>query len=305
MDGGWKQIIEDYFAEFLRFYFPAVHARIDFEKEYEYLDKDLAALTVDAAAGNRVVDKLVRVHWKSGRSDWILIHVEVQSRSGEDFAARMCRYNCRIWDRHDRDVLSLAVLADGDPDFRPCSHERAIGPCRLTFAYPIVKILDHKTEAELRADSSPMAAVSLMQRKQIEAGTDVARRFSYKIAQTRDLLARRGLNAVDVGKLFRFLDYLFRLPNELETQYRDHLHAIEEEMNVPYVTGIERLAREEGREEGREQGLRESVLDAVRIRFGEVPTQLSERIMRCGDVERLRALLRQALTAKSADDLRF
>ena len=67
MDGGWKQVIEDFLEEFFRFFFPAVHAGIDFQQGYQYLDKELAKVMVDAEAGDREVDKLIQVHWGRGR----------------------------------------------------------------------------------------------------------------------------------------------------------------------------------------------------------------------------------------------
>lgn len=49
IDGGWKQIIDDYLEEFFRFFFPAVHAGIDFRQPYQYLDKELAKVMVDTS----------------------------------------------------------------------------------------------------------------------------------------------------------------------------------------------------------------------------------------------------------------
>ncbi len=43
---------------------------------------------------------------------------------------------------------------------------------------------------------------------------------------------------------------------------------------MPYVTSVERLAKQEGRTEGQLQGLRESVLDALEARFADVPYPL-------------------------------
>ena len=37
-DGGWKDIIEEYTAEFLDFYFPQVHEAIDFSQPVAFLD---------------------------------------------------------------------------------------------------------------------------------------------------------------------------------------------------------------------------------------------------------------------------
>ncbi len=64
-------------------------------------------------------------------------------------------------------------------------------------------------------------------------------------------------------KLLRFIDWLIRLPDELERELRNELTALVEEKNMVYVTSFERFAREEGREEGRKEG-REEVLDSER-----------------------------------------
>ena len=84
MDGGWKQIIEDYLEEFFQFFFPQVHAAIDFSRDCQTLDKELAKIVVSAEVGDREVDKLIEVPWREGRDDLVLIHVEVQcaERSG-------------------------------------------------------------------------------------------------------------------------------------------------------------------------------------------------------------------------------
>jgi hypothetical protein len=44
------------------------------------------------------------------------------------------------------------------------------------------------------------------------------------------------------------------LPLELEQQFTEQLSQYEEEKSMPYVTSVERLAREQGLEQGREQG---------------------------------------------------
>ena len=49
---------------------------------------------------------------KLSNERWIYIHVEVQGTMQTEFAKRMFVYNNRIFDRYDRPVASLAVLAD-------------------------------------------------------------------------------------------------------------------------------------------------------------------------------------------------
>ena len=118
MDGGWKQVIDDFLEDFFLFFFPAIHSLIDFREKCQLLDKELAALVAGSATGRRHVDKLIEVHWKDGRRDLLLVHVEVQAQDS-DFAGRMFVYNSRISDRYARPVVSLALLVDDDPTFRP------------------------------------------------------------------------------------------------------------------------------------------------------------------------------------------
>ena len=53
------------------------------------------------------------------------------------------------------------------------------------------------------------------------------------------------------------------------------------------------------------QGAVDMLRQALEVRFGEVPAALLEKIQQCQDVDMLRTLLKQALTAGSLDELRF
>jgi len=106
----------------MEFYFPLAHAEIDWSKEYVFLDQELRAVVQDAELGKRFVDKLVRVNVLNGDEKWIYIHVEVQGTKQAEFAKRMFVYNYRIFDRYDRPVASLAVLADTHKQWKPTSY---------------------------------------------------------------------------------------------------------------------------------------------------------------------------------------
>ncbi|OQX04712.1 MAG: hypothetical protein BWK80_53270 [Desulfobacteraceae bacterium IS3] len=88
-DSPWKEIIEQYFTEFIDFFFPKAYK----EKGYEFWDKELLQITKDAEIGRKYVDKPVRVWLKSGDDAWVLIHADIQSRYEEDFSKRMYVYN--------------------------------------------------------------------------------------------------------------------------------------------------------------------------------------------------------------------
>ena len=59
-DSPWKEIIEDYFNDFLAFFFPAIHADVDWGKGYEFLDTELQQVVRDAELGKRFADKLAK-----------------------------------------------------------------------------------------------------------------------------------------------------------------------------------------------------------------------------------------------------
>ena len=96
MDGGWKQIIDDLFEEFFRFFFPAIHASIDFGRGWRLLDKELAGIMTGVAIGRREADKLFEVHWRGDREERVMVHIEVQAWADSTFSERMFVYNTRM-----------------------------------------------------------------------------------------------------------------------------------------------------------------------------------------------------------------
>jgi hypothetical protein len=111
-DSPWKKALEVYFEEFIDFFFPEMAADVDWSREHVFLDKELQQVAREAALGRRYVDKLVRVYRKNGHEEWVLAHIEVQGQPDIDFPMRMYTYNYRIFDRFNRKVASLAILAD-------------------------------------------------------------------------------------------------------------------------------------------------------------------------------------------------
>ena len=88
-DSPWKTALERYFSEFMLFFFPAVHAGINWHREVTFLDKELQKVTRDADLGRRCVNKLVQVWRTGGDESWVCIHIEDQAEYESDFAKRM------------------------------------------------------------------------------------------------------------------------------------------------------------------------------------------------------------------------
>ncbi len=47
-DSPWKDMLNDYFQEFMAFFFPDVEQEIDWNRGYESLDKELRQITREA-----------------------------------------------------------------------------------------------------------------------------------------------------------------------------------------------------------------------------------------------------------------
>jgi hypothetical protein len=82
-------------------------------------------LVRDAELGRRYADKLAKVYTRDGAETWVLIHVEVEGEPEARFAQRMYTYHYRLFDRYQVDIVSLAVLADARPSFRPAIYQRS------------------------------------------------------------------------------------------------------------------------------------------------------------------------------------
>ncbi|MGK7877809.1 MAG: transposase, partial [Xenococcaceae cyanobacterium] len=159
-DNPWKDALNQYFESFLVFFFPEVHALIDWTRNPNPLDKELQQVVREAESGKRFADKLFQVWLGDGSEVWVLVHVEVQSQVDSGFAKRMYPYNYRLFDLYDRQVISLAVLGDEQASWRTSSYGYALDGCRISLEFPIVKLLDYEAQwFELEQSTNPFAVM--------------------------------------------------------------------------------------------------------------------------------------------------
>jgi hypothetical protein len=296
LDSPWKEALEHFLAPFLAFFFPAIHDAIDWQRGYESLDKELQQVVRDARTGRRLADKLFKVWRHDGREAWVLIHIEVQGHREKAFPERMFVYGYRIYDRYRRPVVSLAVLCDDQPDWRPDRFGYNVWGCSLALRFPVVKLLDYRPQmAALERERNPFAAVVLAQLKVLETRQDAAARRQWKVRLIKGLY-ERGLSAEAVRQLFRLIDWMMQLPQELEDQFWEEIYRFEEEQRMPYVTSVERSALK--------RGMRELIALALESKFGAAGKRLVRKIEAVNDVEQLRALMRAIMSAETVDEIR-
>jgi hypothetical protein len=295
-DSPWKEALDRYFERCMAFFFPRAHADIDWTRGYEMLDKELQPIVRQAKQGRRYVDKLVKVWLESGEEKWLLVHVEVQTWKEGDFPKRMHVYNHRIFDRYDREVISLAILADDDPDWRPSQYEYGRWGFHTGTEFPIVKLLDYAThDQSLEADPNPFAMVVLAHLKTLETRRSPPDRHAWKLRLVKRLY-ERGMDAEDVRQLFRFIDWIMDLPPELEQIFQQEITVYQQEERMPFIDTIDRIAME--------QYLLQGLEVSLPLKFGVGGLELMPELREIHDHELLSAVLAAVPDAANPDDLR-
>lgn len=242
-----------------------------------------------------------------------LLHVEVQVQRDPHLASRLFDYHCLIARRHRCWVATVAVLADLSPSWRPGSFSSDAPPLGLHFGFRTLKLIDLEPELESpKFAGHPIAMVARAHLAILRLRHDPERLYAERWRLTRRLY-EEGFARPDVLTLYRLIDRLMILPHSLMVRFRQELFALEKDKNMPYVDTISRMCREEGLMEGLQSGLltgrqegaliraRESVIEALEVRFGEVPFSLRERIIGLDDLSALKTELRRAITVPNLD----
>ena len=303
-DSPWKEAIEHYFPEFMAFYFPEAYAQIDWSKEYVFLDQELRAVVQDAELGTRFVDRLVRVNVLNGDENWIYVHVEVQGTRQPEFAKRMFVYNNRIFDRYDRPVASLAVLADEHKMWKPSSYGFSVLGCRHTLEFPVAKLTDYEEGLdELLASDNAFGWITAAHILTQKTRTQDEERYFAKIRMLR-ILYERHWDKQRVINLFNVVDWLMQLPELLNNRVWQELETIEEKEKMQYISSVERIGMAKGIAKGMAEGVAKGesriLKRLLERRFGVLPEWASERLG-CAKEEELEAWSDAVLTAPTLD----
>ena len=177
--------------------------------------------------------------------------------------------------------------------------------------FPSVKLLDYRARwAELEGSGNPFAVVIQAHLKTQETRQAPEERYRVKLALAKSLY-QRGWSRTDILELFRFIDWMLRLPEALEERLWSEIRRFEEVQKMPYVTSVERIGirkgiaqgRAEGLEQGLEKGLeqglereRQLLLRLIHKRFGpEVARQSEALLAGIADAQRLEDLVEALL----------
>ena len=311
-DSPWKEAIECYFEAFMEFFFPHLLREIDLGYGYEFLDKELQKIVSETKTGRRAVDKLVKVFLKDGGETWLLIHIEVQASREASFPERMFIYYYRIFDRYREEVISLAILADGDERWRPSEYKKERAGCKLYFEFPTVKLLDYlKDWSVLEAAVNPFGPIVMAHLKALTTPKASTERFDWKLSIIKRLY-EMGYGRDDIWNLYRFIDWIMVLPEELNRKLHNEIIKYEEGKNMPHITTAEKIGIEKGIQQGIQQGVqqgrlqnaREAILENLEARFEVVPRSVIKRIDQIEELSLLKILHKRSVVVDSLEQFK-
>ncbi|XLZ70363.1 hypothetical protein ABT364_28135 [Massilia sp. SR12] len=152
-DRAWKLLLQRHLPRLLARLFPAIHALIDWRLQYYLPDKSLLPRAADSRNGEREPDFVAIVTLLDGSP--ACLHVEVQCTRQASFPDRMAQYHARLRDRFGMRVISLAILGDCSPTWRPHAND---DHCGMTLEFHIAKLLDSRDALnELRQTLDPVS----------------------------------------------------------------------------------------------------------------------------------------------------
>ena len=297
-DSPWKEIAGRFFPDLVEFFAPDLYADIDWEGGYEMLEQELREMLRDAETGPRRVDKVVKVRTLHGESIYLILHVEIQVSRESGFPQRMFVYYYRLYDLYPEQVVSLAILADEEPGWKPTRYKHTQRQTHLMFGYRTVKLWEYNERwAALEKDPNPFALVVMAHLKTKATRGNAPERLRWKIELIRQLYAR-GYERTDIHELFRFVDWLLVLPEDMAKSFRERVEEIDQESKMKYVTSIERLSREEGLLDGLQLG----ALTLFEERFGPLDASIRGLVEKASR-EQILLWMKRILTASSLDEV--
>jgi flagellar biosynthesis/type III secretory pathway protein FliH len=199
-------------------------------------------------------------------------------------------------------VVSLAILADEEPGWEPDTYEHELYGTQVGLRYRTVKLWEYNSRwAELKKDPNPFALVVMAHLKTKATRGDAEKRLVWKVKLVQELY-KRGYNHEEIHDLFRFIDWLLALPDDMTQSFRERIEDIEQESKMKYVTSIERLGRQEGHKEGLQEGIRVVVLRQLEAKFGSLDASILQRIEKASR-EQILLWAERILTASSPDEI--
>ena len=191
-----------------------------------------------------------------------------------------------------KDILDLQFEGSWPSSFLPL----------LVMRFSTAKLMDYEADwPALENETNPFAVVVMAHAGTRATATDPHARLDWKFRLTRRLF-ERGYDRQQIIGLYRFIDWVMALPDDLELEYDRQVDEYQEDHKMEYLSSMERRAMEARyRQAGILEGVQQGELSG---RAATVQRQLARRLgmLSKEDEQRVRSLSITMLD-RLADDL--
>ncbi len=193
-------------------------------------------------------------------------------------------------------MVTLAVLADLREGWLPSEDVFRMADFESRTRFPLCKLID-RLRSDWQDDDSLPVQIARAQIDALRTASDPEGRYRAKWQLVRNLY-KMGYNGEQVRELFRLIDWMMHLREDLTERFKQELDQLEESLQMPYVTSVERLAKAEGKAEGGATVL----LKQLTKLCGPLPEEVQQQIHRL-PIEQLATLGEALLDFRSLADL--
>ncbi|WP_370569772.1 hypothetical protein [Sphaerospermopsis sp. LEGE 00249] len=158
--------------------------------------------------------------------------------------------------------------------------------------FDTVKLIDYKWE-ELEQSSNLFAILVMAHLKTKTTTNKLADREQWKWQLIRSLY-ERGLSRYDIENLFRFIDKMMSLTQELQQKLLTKITEYEKEIEMPFLTPTEELFIARTRQQ--------DIIKLLQVKFGDIPEILSKNIQKIDDLTALEELFVSSITITSLEE---
>ena len=268
-DGLFKQLLSNYFLEFIDLMLPDLASFVA-GCPFKFLDKEIYK---DVLSGSKGEADLVAEFSHEGIPS-LLVHVEIQSQRETDFSKRLFDYFCKLYARHNIPVYPVAVFAFSGKTrqnkyFVDCADLQVV-----QFEYKPVNLnaLDWRNYKEL--DSPVIAA--LMPKMKIAGSEQVVVKL-----ECLKMLSRLHLSHSEINLVGAFIDIYLPLSSQENVELSHmiaEMRGIEREGVMEIITSWEKKGRQEGLLEGRQQTSVKWACILIKQKFGQIPESVHEQL---------------------------
>ncbi len=288
----FKELISNFFLEFIELFFPQVMDYLD-PDSIIFLDKEVFT---DVTEGERYeTDLIVRIKFQN-ESAYFLIHLENQSSAEPNFDRRMFRYFARLHEKFSLPIYPIVVFSYQEPK-KPAISQYQVGFPDfkvLDFNYRVIQLNQYNWR-DFLSRPNPVASALMTNMK-------IAPEDRPKVkAECLRLLVTLKLNPAKMQLISGFIDTYLNLNQTEEVLFQTELGSLqpqEQQEVMQIVTSWMRQGIEQGIE--REKNL---IIRQLKRKLGEIDGELESQV-RSFDLDYVEALGEALFDFSTIEDLR-